>query len=129
MEQELARAPKTWGPFTGRQLTTIICVVFVTVMFPVGAWAVAGSNVFVTDAVSGAREAAAAARGGGVRSDLTGGRWRALGGTVVRPSHANKCSATDRAGARCNAPCRGCVCCRALRRAPRGENAHPLGGK
>jgi hypothetical protein len=44
---------KTWGPFTGRQLTTIICVVAVMALFPVGAWAVAGSNSFVTDATTG----------------------------------------------------------------------------
>lgn len=43
-----------WGPFTGRQLTTIICIGMVTILFPVGAWAaVSGSNVFVTDATSG----------------------------------------------------------------------------
>ena len=40
---------KTWGPFTGRQLTTIICVAIVTVLFPVTAWGIAGSSVFVTD--------------------------------------------------------------------------------
>jgi len=46
-----AAAPrgKTWGPFTGRQLTTIICVAIVTVLFPVTAWGIAGSSVFVTD--------------------------------------------------------------------------------
>jgi len=44
---------KTWGPFTGRQLTTIICVVVAAALFPVGAWAVSGSNVFVTDSNSG----------------------------------------------------------------------------
>jgi hypothetical protein len=47
-------APKTWGPFTGRQLTTVICVLAVTIAFPFGAWAtVSGSNSFITDAVSG----------------------------------------------------------------------------
>jgi hypothetical protein len=46
-------APKTWGPFTGRQLTTMICVIAVTLLFPFGAWAVTGSNSFITDAVSG----------------------------------------------------------------------------
>jgi hypothetical protein len=44
---------KTWGPFTGRQLTTIICVVVVTVMFPFAAGAVTGSNTFITDPVTG----------------------------------------------------------------------------
>jgi hypothetical protein len=46
-------APKTWGPFTGRQLATIICVLVVALTFPFGAWAVSGSNAFITDAVSG----------------------------------------------------------------------------
>jgi hypothetical protein len=44
---------KTLGPFTGRQLTTIICVLAVTIMFPFGAWAVSGSNAFITDARTG----------------------------------------------------------------------------
>jgi hypothetical protein len=46
--------PKTWGPFTGRQLTTLLCVLIVMALFPVGAWAVSGSNAFVTDATTGA---------------------------------------------------------------------------
>ena len=45
---------KGLGPFTGRQLTTIIVTLIVVVLFPVGAWAVMGSNIFVTDATSGA---------------------------------------------------------------------------
>ena len=41
---------KTWGPFNGRQLTTIICVLAVGVLFPVGAWAaVSFTNVAITD--------------------------------------------------------------------------------
>jgi hypothetical protein len=43
------------GPFTGRQLTTIICVLTVAIVAPIGAWAVTGSNVFVTDPISGAQ--------------------------------------------------------------------------
>jgi hypothetical protein len=39
---------RTLGPFTGRQLTTIICVLVVTVLFPISAWA-AGSKVFIGD--------------------------------------------------------------------------------
>jgi len=55
MDQGLAThsAVRTWGPFTGRQLTTIICVVAVMILFPVGASAVTGNNVFLTDASSG----------------------------------------------------------------------------
>ena len=41
------------GPFTGRQLTTIIVTLIVVLLFPLGAWAVSGSNIFVTDATSG----------------------------------------------------------------------------
>ena len=42
------------GPFSGGQLTVIIVTIAVMIMLPVGAWAVVtGSNVFVTDAVSG----------------------------------------------------------------------------
>src|SRR5258708_4598589 len=49
---------KHFGSFTGRQLTTIICVLAVTVAFPVGAWAaISGSPVFITDNHSGARPA------------------------------------------------------------------------
>jgi len=46
-------ATRTWGPFSGRQLTTIIVAIVVMALFPVGAWAVSGSNAIVTDAVSG----------------------------------------------------------------------------
>ena len=42
-----------WGPFSGGQLTAIILGVLVAIAFPVGAWAVSGTTVFVTDAVSG----------------------------------------------------------------------------
>ena len=42
-----------FGPFSGAQLTVIICLVVAAVAVPVGAWAVAGSNVFVTDATTG----------------------------------------------------------------------------
>jgi hypothetical protein len=46
---------RTWGPFSGRQLTTIICIGLVTILFPVGAWAVSGTNSFITDSTSGVR--------------------------------------------------------------------------
>src|SRR5689334_7825874 len=41
------------GPFSGGQLTVIIVAALLAIAFPVGAWAVSGSNVFVTDATSG----------------------------------------------------------------------------
>jgi hypothetical protein len=44
---------RTWGPFTGRQLTTIICVIVLTIAFPFGASAVTGSSAFITDATTG----------------------------------------------------------------------------
>src|SRR4051794_36204410 len=40
---------KTWGPFNGRHLTTIICAVVAAVLLPVGAWAVSFTNVSITD--------------------------------------------------------------------------------
>jgi hypothetical protein len=38
-----------WGPFSGGQLTTIIVTFAVLFLFPIGAWAVSGSPVFITD--------------------------------------------------------------------------------
>jgi len=44
-----------WGPFTGRQLTTMFVTVVVMAMLPVGAYAVAsGTNTFITDPASNA---------------------------------------------------------------------------
>lgn len=42
-----------FGPFTGGQLTAIILGVVFAIACPVGAWAVTGSSVFVTDAHMG----------------------------------------------------------------------------
>jgi hypothetical protein len=47
------RGHRGWGPFTGGQLTALILGVVVAIAFPVGAWAVSGTSVFVTDNVSG----------------------------------------------------------------------------
>jgi len=50
------REGRGWGPFSGAQLTIIIVAICVMVMLPVGAFAVvSGSNVFVTDATTGAQ--------------------------------------------------------------------------
>jgi hypothetical protein len=54
-EKRERSATRGWGPFSGGQLTVIIVAVVVTVLFPVGAWALSGSNLFVTDPGSGAR--------------------------------------------------------------------------
>jgi hypothetical protein len=41
---------KSWGPFTGRQLTTIFCAVLLAaVMVPVGSYALSFTNVAITD--------------------------------------------------------------------------------
>lgn len=40
---------KTWGPFTGRQLVTMVCVIVVAIVVPVGAWAATLTNVAITD--------------------------------------------------------------------------------
>jgi hypothetical protein len=51
------RAGRGWGPFSGGQLTVIIVAISVMILLPVGAFAVvSGSNVFVTDAVSGKQQ-------------------------------------------------------------------------
>ena len=47
------RGGRGWGPFSGGQLTVIILTFAVLLLFPIGAWAVSGSNTFVTDATSG----------------------------------------------------------------------------
>jgi hypothetical protein len=49
------RTARGLGPFTGRQLTVIIVTAVLVVGLPVGAYAsIRGSNVFVTDHISGA---------------------------------------------------------------------------
>jgi hypothetical protein len=89
-------ARATWGPFTGRQLTIIICTVVVTVLFPIGAWAVTGNNVFVTDATNG-RHAAVDAKNGlvatvhdaasGKSAAVNSARQLQVGGSVIaRPT-------------------------------------------
>ena len=47
------RQSRGLGPFTGGQLTIIVVTFALLLLFPIGAWAVSGSNAFVTDAVSG----------------------------------------------------------------------------
>lgn len=47
------------GPFTSGHLTIIVVTVVIIVAFPFAAYAVTGSNVFVTDATSGNRAAVA----------------------------------------------------------------------
>src|SRR4051794_15607794 len=44
-----------FGPFSGRQLTTIIVAFVLVIGVPVGASAVTGGNVFVADSASGHR--------------------------------------------------------------------------
>jgi hypothetical protein len=47
---EQASRRDSWGPFSGRQLTTIICVLSVLLLLPAGAWAaVSFTNVAITD--------------------------------------------------------------------------------
>jgi hypothetical protein len=53
-EGKRSRSGRGWGPFSGAQLTIIIVTISVMILLPVGAFAVvSGSNVFITDAVSG----------------------------------------------------------------------------
>ena len=52
----MRRVTRGWGPFSGGQLTIIIVMGAVLILFPVSAFAVAsGSNVFVTDHTTGVR--------------------------------------------------------------------------
>ena len=47
---------KTWGPFTGRQLTTMICILGAALLLPGAAYAVDSfTNVAIEDPVSGAK--------------------------------------------------------------------------
>jgi len=64
-------AARGWGPFTGRQLTTIVCIGIVTVLFPVTAFAVSGSPVFVVDAHT--HKSAAVDASGNVQTKVNGG--------------------------------------------------------
>jgi hypothetical protein len=52
-ERSRRREKRGLGPFTGGQLTAIIVTFAVLLLIPIGAWAVTGSNVFVTDASTG----------------------------------------------------------------------------
>ena len=66
-----AGGPRTWGPFTGRHLTTIICIGIVTVLFPITAFAVSGSPVFLLDPHT--RASAAVDASGNVQTKINGG--------------------------------------------------------
>jgi len=74
-----------WGPFSGGQLTTIICVVVVTVLFPVASWAASGSAVFLTDPHNNHHAAIDAA--GNVQTHPNG--TQAVSGTVTVGGTAN----------------------------------------
>jgi hypothetical protein len=64
---------KTWGPFNGRHLTTIICVVIAALLLPIGAWAVSFTNVAITDpgGVNRAKVNAAGALSAAVSGSVT----------------------------------------------------------
>jgi hypothetical protein len=52
-DERRRREGSGWGPFSGGQLSAIIITLAIVIGFPVAAFAVTGSNVFVTDAASG----------------------------------------------------------------------------
>ncbi len=56
------REGRGFGPFSGGQLTAIILGVTIAIAFPVGAWAISGTTVFVTDNVTGKTAAVNASR-------------------------------------------------------------------
>ena len=72
----MSRDGRGWGPFSGGQLTTMVCVIVAAVAFPVAASAVTGSNVFVADATSGrtakVSASGAVSVGGSVTSKIQG---------------------------------------------------------
>jgi hypothetical protein len=72
----MSRSGRGWGPFSGGQLTTMVCVIVAAVAFPVAASAVTASKVFVTDATSGTTAkvstAGAVSVAGSVTSKLKG---------------------------------------------------------
>jgi hypothetical protein len=72
----MSRSGRGWGPFSGGQLTTMVCVIVAAVAFPVAASAVTASKVFVTDATSGSTAkvstAGAVSVAGSVTSKLQG---------------------------------------------------------
>jgi hypothetical protein len=51
---EPRRQGRGWGPFSGGQLTAIVITLAIVIGFPVAAFAVTGSNSFITDFTSGA---------------------------------------------------------------------------
>lgn len=70
---------RTWGPFTGRQLTTIIVAMVTVVFFPSAAWAVETfSNVAIQDPISGAKAAVDSSRRLQVNGSVSGSSVYAL---------------------------------------------------
>ena len=65
------RFERGWGPITGGQLTAILITLAVVIGFPVTAFAVTGSSVFVTDSHSGVHAAVNAAGGLSVAGTVT----------------------------------------------------------
>lgn len=52
---DTGRPQRGWGPFSGGQLTAIVLGITAAIAFPIGASAVTGTTVFVTDQTSGAK--------------------------------------------------------------------------
>src|SRR5436309_2499091 len=92
---------KTWGPFTGRQLTVIIVALIAgVVMLPGVTWAVdAFSNVAVEDPVSGVKAQVDATRhlvvGDGSGALTVDGTVSAMPSTAKNPFLVNGISFTD----------------------------------
>lgn len=75
------------GPFSSGHLTIIIVVLVITVAFPFAAFAVTGSNVFVTDATSGVH---AKVNSSGQLSTQVNGAVSVGGSVVARPGAPNQ---------------------------------------
>jgi hypothetical protein len=79
--QSRTRRQRGLGPFSGAQLTLIIVTLAIVLGFPFAVGAVTGSNVFVTDATSGAH--AKVDTIGNVQTKVNGGTLAISGGTLA----------------------------------------------
>jgi hypothetical protein len=50
--EAVSQQAKTWGPFTGRQISTVLCVLIVMLLLPVAAWSAAASHVILDTPVA-----------------------------------------------------------------------------
>jgi hypothetical protein len=76
----------TWGPFTGRQLTTIICVTIVMILLPVAAWSATASHVIVDTPVAANVAQRSQFISTGTQKDLPNGSTSVNGRLILPPT-------------------------------------------